>query len=164
MKTLFLVRHAKSSWDDPGLADRERPLAERGWRDLEKMARRLAKREVQPELILCSPALRARSTAEALAKPLGCRRRDIRVDERLYACQADDLLEVVRALADAHKRVMLVGHNPELVELAMRLTEEIPRMPTCAVAELRFEIKTWAEIGRTAPSKVRLDYPKKDEE
>ena len=164
MKTLFLVRHAKSSWDDPSLDDRERPLAERGWRDLAKMARRLARREVLPDLILSSPALRARTTAEAMARALGYRRGDIRLEEQLYACPADDLLAVIHGLDDGCKRVMLVGHNPELAELARRLAEEIARLPTCAVAELRFDTDTWLDVGHCKLAKVRLDYPKKGRE
>lgn len=161
MKTLFLVRHAKSSWDDASLPDRDRPLAERGLRDVEKMGKRLAKREVEPDLILSSPALRARATAEAIAELLDYRHRDIVVDERLYACQADDLLEVIRALGDKPKRVMLVGHNPELSELAQRLSGEIVELPTCAIAEFRFDTKSWADIGKREPAQVALDYPKK---
>lgn len=161
MKTLFLVRHAKSSRDDPGLPDRERPLAERGRRDVEKMGKRLAERGVKPELILTSPALRALATAQAIAGRLDCRHQAIEVDERLYACPADDVLEVIQRLGDQLKRVMLVGHNPELVELANRLSAEIVEMPTCAIAEFKFASGSWADVGRIAPVRVSIDYPKK---
>lgn len=161
MKTLFLVRHAKSSWDETSRPDRDRPLAERGERDLAKMGKRLAEREVRPELILSSPALRARSTAEGLARALDCPRKAIRIDERLYACRPEDLLAVLAEHGEGHKRVMLVGHNPELLELAQHFAEQIERLPTCAVAELRFDCKSWADIATRMPEKVRLDYPKK---
>lgn len=164
MRTLILVRHAKSSWDETSLPDRDRPLAERGERDLEKMGRRLAERELRPDLILCSPALRARSTAEGLARALGYRRKDIQVDDRLYVCRPEDLLAVLAERGEGHKRVMLVGHNPELLELAQHFSAGIERLPTCAVAELRFASKSWAEIGKLEPEKVRLDYPKKGEQ
>ena len=161
MKTLFLVRHAKSSWDDATLPDQGRPLAERGERDATKMAKRLAEHDVKPDMILSSPATRALATAEILAKMLDYRRKDIVVSDRLYACQADELLDVIHGLGDKLKRVMLVGHNPELAELAHRLSSEIVEMPTCAIAEFRFDAKSWADIDETTSAQVALDYPKK---
>lgn len=122
---------------------------------------RLAEREIKPDLLLSSPALRALATAEAIARRLDCRRKAIVVDDRLYACQADDLLEVIRTLGDKHKRVMLVGHNPELAELVCRLSGEVTEMPTCAIAEFRFDTSSWSGIGRTEPAQVSIDYPKK---
>jgi phosphohistidine phosphatase len=161
MKTLFLIRHAKSIWDDPALPDEERPLNDRGKRDTPKMAERLAKRDVKPDLILSSPAMRALMTAEIIAKKLDYKRKDIVVDDRLYAVGADDLLEVIHKLGDKLERVMLFGHNPELTELAHRLSSEITHMPTCAVAEFTFDVKSWSRIGEIMPAKVALDYPKK---
>lgn len=161
MKTLFLVRHAKSSWDDTSLPDRDRPLADRGRRDVAKMAKRLAERNVKLDLIMSSPAKRALATAEVIAKMLDFRHKDIVVNERLYACDLDDLLDVIQVLSDKLKRVMLVGHNPELAELAHQLTSEITQMPTCAIAEFRFDAKSWSGIGKTKPAQVELDYPKK---
>src|SRR5574338_419330 len=161
MKTLFLVRHAKSSWDDISLPDRDRPLADRGKRDVVKMSKRLADRGVKPDLILSSPAVRALTTAEVIAERLGFKRKDIVVDDRLYARPADDLLDVIQELGDKHERVMLVGHNPELTELAHRLSSEITHLPTCAIAEFSFDAKSWQEIGKTRPVRVAIDYPKK---
>jgi phosphohistidine phosphatase len=161
MKTLFLVRHAKSSWDDATLSDRDRPLNDRGKRDAPKMGERLAKRDVSPDLILSSPAVRALETAEIIAKKLDYRRKDIVVDDRLYAVAADDLLDVIHKLDDRLRRVMLFGHNPELTELAHRLSGKISHLPTCAVAEFRFDAKSWSKIGKVKPTKVALDYPKK---
>jgi phosphohistidine phosphatase len=160
MKTLFLVRHAKSSWDDAALTDKDRPLNDRGRRDAPKMGTRLAKRAVKPDLILSSPAVRALSTAEIIAQKLDYRRKDIAVTERLYAVEADDLLDVIHQLGDKVERVMLIGHNPELTELAHRLSGEITHMPTCAVAELKFDAKSWSVIGKINPADVLLDYPK----
>src|SRR6266576_332308 len=135
MKTLFLIRHAKSSWDDPALSDKDRPLSDRGRRDAPKMGKRLAKRDVKPDLILSSPARRALTTAEIIAKKLDYKLKHIVVDDRLYAGAVHDLLNVVHKLGDKLERVMLFGHNPELTEFAHRLSSEITRMPTCAVAE-----------------------------
>jgi phosphohistidine phosphatase len=161
MKALFLIRHAKSSWDDTALPDKDRPLNDRGKRDAPKMGKRLARRDVKPDLILSSPATRALTTAEIIAKKLDYKRKDIVVDDRLYAGEADDLLNVIHKLGDKRERVILVGHNPELTELAHRLSSEITHMPTCAVAAFTFDAKSWSNIGTAKPAKVALDYPKK---
>ena len=122
MKTLFLIRHAKSSWADPALPDKDRPLGDRGRRDARKMGKRLAKRDVKPDLILSSPARRALTTAEIIAKKLDYKRKNIVVEDRLYSSAVDDLLNVVQKLSDKVERVMLFGHNPELTEFAHRLS------------------------------------------
>lgn len=160
MKILFLVRHAKSSPADPPLPDRERPLDDRGRHDAPKMGQRLAKRGVKPDLLVSSPALRALTTAQLIADEIGYQRKTIVVDERLYASSPDDLLAVICALDDKLDRVMLVGHNPEFTELAHRLSNEIIDMPTCAVAEFRFDATAWADVGEAAPATVKLDAPK----
>ena len=160
MKTLFLIRHAKSSWDDPALPDKDRPLGDRGRRDARKMGKRLAKRDVKPDLILSSPARRALKTARIIAKKLDYKLKDIVVDDRLYAGEVSDLLNVIHKVGDL-ERVMLVGHNPELIELAHRLSSEITHMPTCAVAEFKFNAKSWSNIGKAKLTKMALDYPKK---
>ena len=161
MKTLFLVRHAKSSRDDPSLPDRDRPLDDRGMQDAPKMGKRLAKRDVKPDLLLSSPALRALTTAHLIAEEVGYKLKDIVVDDRLYASSADDLLAVIRALDKKLNRVMLFGHNPEFTDLAHRLSSEIIDMPTSAVVEFNFDTKAWSDVGEVQPAKVVLDYPKK---
>src|SRR5438128_6747757 len=142
MKTLFLIRHAKSSWGDTALPDKDRPLGDRGKRDAPKMGKRLAERDVKPDLILSSPAMRALTTAEIIAKKLDYKLEDILVDDRLYASKADDLLSVIQKLGDKLERVMVFGHNPEVTELAHRLSSEITHMPTCAVVEFTFATKS----------------------
>ena len=160
MKTLFLVRHAKSSRDDPALPDKERPLNDRGMRDAPRMGERLAKQDVKPDLIVSSPALRALATAEIIGKKLDYKVKDIVVEERLYAAAPDDLLEVIQELGDKPKRVMLFGHNPEMTELAHRLSSKITDMPTCAVAEFSFDTKSWSNVGKQEPAKVTLHHPR----
>ena len=160
-KTLFLVRHAKSSWDDPKLPDKDRPLSDRGKRDAPKMGKRLAKRDVKPELILSSPAMRALATAEIIARKLDYKVKSVVVDARLYAGDADELLNVIHKLDDELESVMLFGHNPELTELAHRLSSEITHMPTCAVAQLTFSTKSWSSVGKTKLAKVALQRPRK---
>jgi phosphohistidine phosphatase len=161
MKTLFLVRHAKSSRDDPTLADKERPLNDRGLRDAARMGERLAKQDVKADLILSSPAVRALATAEIFAMKLDYKRKDIVVDERLYAAAPDEVLEVIQELDDKARRVMLFGHNPELAELANRFASEIIDMPTCAVAQFSFDTNSWPNVGKQPPAKATLHRPKK---
>jgi len=160
MKTLVLVRHAKSSWDDPSLADKDRPLNDRGKRDAPKVGERLARTGAKPDLILSSPAKRALATAEIIARKLGYKRKDIVVDDRLYAVEAEVLLDVIRRLDDEAECVMLFGHNPELTELAHRLSSKINHMPTCAVAEFTFDVKSWKRIGEVNPSTVAVGFPR----
>ena len=142
------------------MPDKDRPLNDRGKRDAPKMGERLAKRDVKPNLILSSPARRALTTAEIIAKKLDYKLKHIVVDDRLYAGAVHDLLNVVHKLGDKLERVMLFGHNPELTELAHRLSSKITHMPTCAVAEFTFDAKSWSYIGKGKPSSVTLDYPK----
>ena len=131
-------------------------MNDRGRRDAPRMGERLAKRDVKPDLILSSPAVRALATAEIVAKRLDYAIKDIVVDERLYGADPDDLLDVIHELGEKPKRVMLFGHNPEFAELAHRLSSEITDLPTCAVAEFRFDIKSWSNVGKQAPEKVAL--------
>ncbi|HEY1392225.1 MAG TPA: histidine phosphatase family protein [Methylibium sp.] len=159
MKSLLLVRHAKSSRDDPSLPDRERPLNERGLQDAPGMGKRLAKRKLKPDLIVASPALRALTTAQLMADEIGYARKDIVVEERLYASSAGQLLAVIHALDKKLSCVMLFGHNPEFTDLAHSLSGEIIDLPTCAVAEFRYA--AWRDVGEVGPSAVTLETPKK---
>jgi phosphohistidine phosphatase len=161
MKTLLLMRHAKSSRDDPSLPDRDRLVNHRGKQDAPKMGNRLVQRDVKPDLLQSSPALRALTTAQLIAEEVGDKRKDIVVDDRLYASSADDLLTVIRALDKKLNCVMLFGHNPEFTDLAHRLSSEIVHMPTSAVVEFNFDMKAWSDVGEVKPAKVVLDYPKK---
>jgi len=160
MKTLLLVRHGKSAWDEPGLDDHERPLAARGLRDAPEMGRRLAERGLQPDVILSSTAVRARTTAELMADALGFRADRVITDERLYAASADEVLRVIGELDGDLSSAMVVGHNPETASLAHRLSDEIHEMPTCAVAELTFDVDAWYELEDAAPVSVRVDTPR----
>jgi phosphohistidine phosphatase len=162
MKTLFLVRHAKSSWDDSALSDKERPLTHRGKRDAHEMAERLAQSNVKPDLILSSSAKRAHKTAKIIAKKLGYKANNILVEDGLYAVAATSLRERIRSLGDDNaKCVMLFGHNPELTELAHRLSNTVTRMPTCAVARFTLDAKSWANVGDGQAASATLDYPKR---
>ncbi len=135
-------------------------MSDRGKRDAPMMGIRLAKRQISPDLILSSPAHRALSTAKIIALELNYRIKDIVVDERLYATDAEKLIGVIGGLGDQMKCVMLFGHNPEFSDLAQRLSNKPILMPTCAVAQFTFESTSWSSIGSTEPAEVLLDYPK----
>lgn len=125
------------------------------------MGKQLASRKVKPDLIVSSPALRALTTAQLIAREIGYEQNDIVIDDRLYAGSVDSLLAVIRAFDKKFERVMLCGHNPEFTDLAHRLSSEIVDMPTCAVAEFRYDTKAWGNVGDLNPSKVRLDVPER---
>lgn len=161
MKTLLLVRHAKSSWDDPDLPDEDRPLNARGKRDAPRMGKRLAARGVKVDLVLSSPATRAIKTARLLADELDYKLKNIVVDDRLYPGAVEDLLKIVHDLGNKLNRVMLVGHDPAFSKLAHHLSADISRMPTCAVAEFKFNAKTWPDVHKATLATITFDFPKK---
>jgi phosphohistidine phosphatase len=161
MKTLFLVRHAKSSWDDPTLDDKDRPLNDRGKRDALKMSERLAERGVKPDLIISSPAVRALRTAEAFAEALDFERAGLLVKDQLYAAEPETLFEVIAAVADAHDVVMLFGHHPEITAVVQHWSPEVDHMPTCGVAEFTFKATRWADVPKAKAMSATLDSPKK---
>jgi phosphohistidine phosphatase len=154
LKTLYLLRHAKSSWDDPSLADHERPLAARGRDALRRLERHITKAKLQPQLVLCSSALRARETYEALAGALGEPR--VSVEDGLYGAGSEEILERVRGVAGEVERLLVVGHNPGLAELvtelagqgeAAALAKLQEGFPTGALATLTFE-GAWRDLER----------------
>jgi len=159
VKTLLIVRHAKSDWGNAGLADHDRPLNDRGRRDAPHMGRRLAERGTVPDVIRSSTALRARTTAEAFADALGVEA-SVELDETMYATSVAHLLEIIAGLDGAAHTVMLVGHNPESTALVRRLTGAEVELPTCAVAEVRVPVTRWADASGAAGELVRLDTPK----
>jgi len=164
-KLLLLVRHAKSSWKEADLPDRERPLSGRGRRDAPRMGKLLARRALEPEFLLTSPARRAVETAEALAEALGRGPGDLRVEKRIYLAEAEELLEVIRRLDDGSRSALLVGHNPGLTELVNRLAgREVENVPTCGIAILDLAVDRWAAAGERPARLLELLVPKRVEE
>jgi phosphohistidine phosphatase len=153
MKKLLILRHAKSSWDLPELADHDRPLAKRGKRDSFRMGD-LAKEEgLSPDLILSSTAKRARSTAKrfAEANDYDCK---IRFTRDLYLAGAEDYINLLRGLDSDLDCVMVVGHNPGLEELLSTLTGESQWMPTTALAQVELPIQQWKELTEEVEGKL----------
>ena len=164
-RILYLTRHAKSSWDDPGLPDHERPLNKRGERDAPRMGKRIAKRKDQPELIVSSPAVRAATTVKVIAKELGFKPSDVVIEERIYGADQQDMIEIIQQLDDNFRRVMLIGHNPTLTDLLNELADcEIDNLPTCGIAVLGFDLKKWKDLRVGRAHLLDFDYPKKTKE
>ena len=161
MKELILVRHAKSSWKDRTLDDRDRPLSKRGERDAPEMGARLARRKERPDLVVSSPAVRALETARIIARKLGYARKEIVIEEHLYGAGVAELLDVIRNVDESVATLMLFGHNPGLTELANHLgPRPIPNLPTCGVLHLRFETDIWPVVGHARGDEVLFDFPK----
>lgn len=161
MIRLALVRHAKSDWSSPGLADHDRPLNERGERDAPVMAARLAGEGFAPDVIVSSTALRARTTAQAFADEFGM---PVDLQRRLYAASGSTLLTAVSdAGAAGSASVILVAHNPGITDLAYALSQErIQHMPTCAIARFAWDLGTqeWSAIDSVEPVEWSLDVPR----
>jgi phosphohistidine phosphatase len=162
MKQLFLVRHAKSSWDHPEFADFDRPLNQRGERNAPEMAERLSRRGIRPDLIVTSPARRALETARVVAKALHYPLTALREEGRIYEAGIPALLDVIRGLDPAATTAMLVGHNPGLTDLCNVLTEaRIDNVPTTGIATITLEVEGWTEVEAGSGRLVDFDYPKK---
>jgi phosphohistidine phosphatase len=158
VKRLYLLRHAKSSWDDPTLRDRERPLAPRGRKAAKRVARWAKKHGVRPQLVVCSSAARAQQTLQRVLPGLG--EPTVWVEVTLYAAGAETLLARIRALPEEVDEAMLVGHNPGLQDLVLllaapgsRRARAQERFPTGALAELETGVARWADV---TPGTARL--------
>ncbi len=160
VRTLYVLRHAKSTWNQLELADHERPLAPRGRRAARALAGRMERLGISPKVVLCSTATRARETLEALAPALAAGVQ-VCLEDDLYAAGVEELLIRLHRLPDSETAVLLVGHNPGLQDLVLELCgdgdpDELDRLrekfPTCALATLTVENCSWAEL--TAGSAV----------
>ncbi len=161
MKTLILIRHAKSSWSDPGAVDFERKLNKRGKRDAPFMARQLAGRSEAPDIIIASPAHRARKTAEIMADGIGYGRKRIRFDEGLYEAGAEDLLRIARSIGDECRSAFIVGHNYGITDFAERLTgETLTNIPTSGIAAVGCEVDQWRQLASGGCRLLFFDFPK----
>jgi phosphohistidine phosphatase len=164
-KRLYLLRHAKSSWRQSELDDHDRPLAGRGRRAADAIARYLSEQEIAPELVLCSTARRARETAERIRPALGTA--TIRHEPELYGASAASLLERVRAVPDSVASVLLIGHNPAIEELALDLARPSPmrrelelKFPTAALATLALPTAGWRSLDHDGAELVDFTRPR----
>ena len=162
---LWLLRHAKSSWDEPELDDRDRPLAPRGEQSADRMNDYLRSAGIRPDVVLCSSALRTRQTLARVLSALGPEL-EIHIEPGLYTFDASALLERVRAIPDGVS-AMLIGHNPAIEELAARLAARGDRLdtlaqkyPTGALAEIEFPAGSWHDVGTTTGELTRFVVPR----
>ncbi|HVF85955.1 MAG TPA: histidine phosphatase family protein [Pyrinomonadaceae bacterium] len=145
MKTLLLLRHAKSSWGDPSARDFDRPLNKRGMKAAPLIGRYMRKRKVMPDVVISSLAVRARLTAELVVDAAGIDV-EVRFDERIYEASTDQLMGVVSEIEERVSVVLLVGHNFGIEQFLERLTGEVHRMPTAALAQISLELEEWDEV------------------
>jgi len=160
-KILYLVRHAKSSWDDPSLADKDRPLSPRGLSSAPDMGRRLAAQGHKPDLVISSPARRALTTAKKIARETGYEESRILTDDHLYFSGTRSMVDLLEKLEDRFANVMIVGHNPAMSSLLNILCDSsVENMPTCAIAVVGFDMTSWSELSMTDGELLAYDYPK----
>ena len=162
MKKLFLIRHAKSSWDYEELTDFERPLNERGRRDAQFMPKILIQQDLSPDLVITSPANRAITTAKYFCDSLGYFFNNIRVEPKLYGTGNDAILSVIQNIDNSFNNVILFAHNPGLTDLTNSLlNKRIDNVPTCGIVCLNLSIDSWNELSKDNSELIFFEYPKK---
>ena len=164
MKTLYLLRHAKSSWDDASLDDYHRPLNHRGEKDAPRMGKRLRREGILPNLICSSSAVRAITTARLVGAEMGYPVEAIQQDKKLYHAGPEEILSFLRTLPPTIDSAMLVGHNPGFTEFANELMdEELDNIPTAGVIGARLSIDSWKEAKWGCGKIFLYEYPKKEQ-
>lgn len=161
MKTLLLVRHAKSDWGNPLLRDFDRPLNERGKRDAPVMAQRLLDRKLSIDAFVSSPAKRAGKTARIFAQAYGLKKEEVRYVEDLYLAEPEIFFRVVEAADDKWDTIAVFSHNPGITDFANRCTNaRIDNIPTCGVFAIRLHAQTWKSFRTAEKEFLFFDYPK----
>lgn len=150
MKTLFILRHAKSSWDDPEASDHDRPLNKRGREAAKRLGKFTRARALVPDLVLASSALRAQQTVELWSQAAGYTG-PVQTHRELYLADPERYITLVRALGTEPEKVMVVGHNPGLEQLVEVLTGKVERFPTAALAEVHVDAAAWRDLGADVP-------------
>jgi len=165
MKKLFIIRHAKSSWDDPELDDFDRPLNKRGQKDAPRMGKRLKEKRITPDIMLSSPAERALATCIAIAKVLEFDKSKIKTDRKLYHASEDEILNIIRNLKDSPRDseevALIFGHNPGLTEFANTLLNQtIDNIPTCGIVAAELPVERWQDVTFGCGKMLFFDFPK----
>ena len=161
MKTLLLMRHAKSSWKQKDLPDIERPLSSRGEKDAPAMGRLLRKKELVPDLIIASPAVRARLTAKVVAEKSHYEK-DILFIDKLYMAETPEVLGALTSLPDEVNSVLLIGHNPWLEYTLQLLTGKIQSLPTATIAYISLPVDHWSELNGDTRGELEKVWRPKD--
>jgi phosphohistidine phosphatase len=156
MKTLYLIRHAKSDWNNSGLTDFDRPLNKRGLKDAAFMAEKLNELDFNPTFVVCSPAQRTKTTAQLIANSTSTL-----FDPAIYEASLQDLTRLISFLPNQQKDIALIGHNPSITALANYLTDDfIDNMPTCSIVKIELEIDNWDEVVQGIGIKKYFITPK----
>ena len=153
MKSILILRHAKSSWKHPDVNDHDRPLNKRGKRDAPLMGELLQDKHLVPDFIISSTAKRARSTAKAVAKAAGYKG-EINFNQSLYAAPPTAYIDVLHDLSNEYARVLMIGHNPGLEQLVNMLSGEEHTMPTCSLVHVQLRINSWTEVDYKTKGKL----------
>lgn len=162
MKTLYVIRHAKSSWAVSGQADFDRPLNDRGIANAPMMAKRLYAQNPKIDFVLCSPARRTTATAEAFASVYGWEQESIFFEKKIYEAPLSNLVEAISAIPNENESAVLFGHNNGVSLLVSYLSDEFLAMPTCAVATIALQIEDWQHISQGIGKLLNYDYPKNE--
>lgn len=163
MKTLLLVRHAKSSWSDADISDINRPLKRSGVKDAIEVSKKLKTLKCSPDILITSPAVRAITTALIFARTLKYQYNRIVINEMVYDFSKDALLPLLRNIDDKYNVIMLVGHDPAFTNLLNDLTGKIlDKIPTSSVAKISFSVKHWNKIIHKSGKLVFIKSPKKE--
>jgi len=161
MKTLLLVRHAKSSWDDVSVKDFDRPLNERGKKNAPEMAARLSKRNLQIDLLVSSPAKRAKTTAVLFSKQLNKDEDKIVFEKDLYHADPEAFYNVILKIDDDYDSVAIFSHNPGITDFANTLSEaRVDNIPTCGIFAVNIETQKWSDFKEASKHFFFFDYPK----
>lgn len=163
VKTLFLLRHAKSSWDFPELRDVERPLNTRGKQDAPLMGQWIKEHFAPPQLIISSHSVRTLATISKVAHELGVKGKEVRTDEKLFHASAAMIRKVMQAVSEEVESLMLVGHNPGFTDFANSLCPKhaVENIPTCGLYVVRFHSNSWKEATSGTAEFLCFQYPKK---
>ncbi len=162
MKTLLLVRHAKSSWNDAGISDIDRPLKQSGVKNAIAVAAKIKSKKISPELIITSPAVRAVSTALIFARTFNYPSHRLVINDIVYDFSKEALLPLLRNMDDKYDSIMLVGHDPALTYLLNDLTgKALEKIPTSSVAVIKFNVKHWEKIAKKNSRLALFESPEK---
>lgn len=161
-KTLYIIRHGKSTWDYFNISDIDRPLKEKGIKNSYEMANRLNLLNVKPEIIMSSSAARAVSTALVFSRVLGVSNSNLYINDDIYMAGEYEMLDIINDFDDKYASVMLFGHNPTFTDLANHYAKDpIDDMPTAGMVTLKFEAESWKDISKKNVIFENCDYPKK---
>jgi phosphohistidine phosphatase len=158
MKTVYILRHGKSSWSQSDVSDFDRELLITGKERTAKIAKLMLAKESIPELLICSPAKRAKQTAKIISKKLN---KSIELNPRLYPGGIDQILNIIYSLSDNYKSVMIIGHNPGLTTAVNELMDsQYDWLPTSGLAIANYEVEKWTDIALVRPKEVKIFAPK----